>query len=205
MPRRRSLSMDPRNVARREKYAAIRAAGGSRELARQYQNRSWERIGREIAGITPTDSKFLDRSLSHLPSQERYKRVYHILRQAGFSSKEAKKLRATPPARLAFIIHARQRIKETGRRAPLWDYRPFDMIYTQDYVYKTEYIVTDEDGEEIKRKWVTVISHKELSPVDVEAIVIDDMAGDYGENFGGFVQVIAMKAGLPGGADTLGN
>src|SRR5690606_11883117 len=96
---------------------------------------SWDRIYNELAG-TPRDTPFIIRAFQNVPSRERYRQQYHLLRSAGYTSAEAKRLRTKPPEMVQFLVAVgRQR---QASRMPVWDYQPFYKGYTQPYAYKVQ-------------------------------------------------------------------
>jgi len=179
------------NRERRAKYQLLVAAGFDAQTARRARSWSWDRIYRELAGIQ--DTSFIKRAFQDIPSRERYKQNYRLLRSAGYSSKEAKKLRTKPPEQIQFLVAIGRQ-----RRTPVWNYQPFDKGYTQPYAYKVHYEETDEDTEEKSDRWITIISDQEQTPASIEKWVME-ITPQYGKRFTGIIDIIPMRAGLPGG------
>lgn len=131
-----------------------------------------------------------------MPSRERYKRNYHLLRSAGYTSAEAKKLRTKPPEQIQFLVAVgRQRQKS---HTPVWDYQPFDKGYTQPFAYKVNYEEIDEATGEKFSRWITFVSDQEQTPEAVQKWVME-ITPNYGKRFSGIIDIVAMQAGLPGG------
>lgn len=81
---------------------------------------------------------------------------------------------------------------------PVWDYQPFDKGYTQPYAYKVQFEEIDEDTGERSLRWITFISHEEQTPESVRQWVLE-IGQDYGKRVGRIIEIIPMRAGLPGG------
>lgn len=170
------------------------AAGFDRQTARRARSWSWDRIYRELGGIQ--DTSFIKRALRDIPSRERYRQQYHLLRSAGYTSAEAKRLRTKPPEMVQFLVAVgRQR---QASRMPVWDYQPFDKGYTQPFAYRVHYEEIDEDTGEKSRRWITFISHEEQTPESIEKWVME-ITPNYGKRFTGIIDIVPMRAGLPGG------
>jgi len=118
------------------------------------------------------------------------------LRSAGYSSKEAKKLRTKPPEQIQFLV-AIGRQRRTPP-APVWEYQPFDKGYTQPYAYKVHYEETDEVTGEKSSRWITLISDQEQTPASIQKWVME-ITPQYGKRFTGIIDIVPMRAGLPGG------
>src|SRR5690606_27362950 len=171
------------------------AAGLDAQNARRARSWSWDRIFLELAGIQ--DTSFIKRAFRDIPSRERYRQQYHLLRSAGYTSAEAKRLRTKPPEMVQFLVAVgRQR---QASRKPVWDYQPFDKGYTQPYAYKVHFEEIDEDTGERSRRWITFISHEEQTPESVRQWVLE-IGQDYGKRVGRIIEIIPMRAGVPGGA-----
>jgi len=170
------------------------AAGFDSQTARRARSWSWDRIYRELGGIQ--DTSFIKRAFRDIPSRERYRQQYHLLRSAGYTSAEAKRLRTKPPEYVQFLVAVgRQR---QAAPAPVWDYQPFDKGYTQPYAYKVHFEEIDEDTGERSRRWITFISHEEQTPESVRQWVLE-IGQEYGKRVGRIIEIVAMRAGLPGG------
>src|SRR5690606_27540094 len=170
------------------------AAGFDSQTARRARSWSWDRIYRELGGIQ--DTSFIKRAFRDIPSRERYRQQYHLLRSAGYTSAEAKRLRTKPPEMVQFLVAVgRQR---QASRMPVWDYQPFDKGYTQPYAYKVLFEEIDEDTGERSRRWITFISHEEQTPESIEKWVME-ITPNYGKRFTGIIDIVPMRAGLPGG------
>lgn len=83
-------------------------------------------------------------------------------------------------------------------RMPVWDYQPFDKGYTQPFAYRVHYEEIDEDTGEKSRRWITFISHEEQTPESIEKWVME-ITPNYGKRFTGIIDIVPMRAGLPGG------
>lgn len=182
------------NRERRAKYQLLVAAGFDAQTARRARSWSWERIYRELAGVQ--DTSFIKRAFKDIPRQERYKQNYRLLRAAGYTSKEAKKLQTKPPEQIQFLV-AIGRQRRTPP-APVWNYQPFDKGYTQPYAYKIHYEEIDETTGETSFRWITLISDKEETPATIEKWM-QEVIPVYGKRLGRIIEIIPMKAGLPGG------
>lgn len=180
---------------RRAKYQLLREAGFDADTARRARSWSWDRIYNELAG-TPRDASFIIRAFQNVPSRERYRQQYHLLRSAGYTSAEAKRLRTKPPEYVQFLVAVgRQR---QAAPAPVWDYQPFDRGYTQPFAYRVHYEEIDEETGERTRRWITFISDQEQTPESVQQWLLE-VVQDYGKRVGVIIEIVAMRAGLPGG------
>src|SRR5690606_21446922 len=185
------------NRRRQEKYDILIKAGFDAATARRARDWSWATINERLAGIKPEDTSFIKRSFENVSGIEAYWRKYRVLKSAGYEYKEARRLAKHPPEVIQFLATI-----EHQRRAPiapqLWFYQPFDKGYTQPFVYKVHYELIDEETGGINDKWITIISDQELTYEDVENWTLETVQG-YGETFNQIVNVVPMKAGLPGG------
>ncbi len=182
------------NRERQAKYQMLVAAGFDTQTARRARSWSWNRIFLELAGIQ--DTSFIKRAFQDVPSRERYKQQYHLLRSAGYTSAEAKRLRTKPPEIIQFLVAVgRQRKASSGL---VWNYMPFDKGYTQPFAYKVHYEEIDEETGEKSDRWITIISHEEQTPESVQQWVLE-IDQDYGKRVSRIIEIIPMRAGLPGG------
>lgn len=191
--------MSNRNQRRQAKYNAMIQAGLPADLARQARDWSWERINREIANLRPEDLEFVKRRFEDLPSRERYKRSYHLLRSAGFTSKEAKRLQTRPIEEIQFIVTTRQQRRPDQVKGG-WDYQGLDKRYRHDFAYRVHFDIRHEGTDEIERKIWTVVKDRPMTREEVEA-TIEELyfeAEAYGTEFVGIVHITPMKAGLGG-------
>jgi len=168
-------------------------AGFDTATARRARSWSWSRIYRELAGIQ--DTSFITRAFQDVPSRERYKQQYYLLRSAGYTSAEAKRLRTKPPEYIQFLVAIR---RQRTAQTPAWNYQPMDKRYTQPYAYKVHYEEIDEVTDEKSFRWITIISDKELTPAEIEKWMLEAIPF-YGKRLGRIIEIIPMKAGLPGG------
>lgn len=202
------MPLSRRNQRRQEKYNALIRAGFDAETARRGRDWSWATINERLAGVAREDTAFITRSFEHIENKlEAYWRKFRLLRSAGYSYKDARTLAKNDPEAIQFLV-------TIGHRRPLgtppqetppqetppqvWFYQPFDKGYSQPFAYKVNYELVDDETGEVKDKWITIISHKELSYEDVVSWVLEIVQG-YGERFNRIINVIAMQAGLAGG------
>ena len=75
---------------------------------------------------------------------------------------------------------------------------PFDKGYTQPFAYRVHYEEIDEETGERNRRWITFISHEEQTPESVQQWLLE-VVQDYGKSVGMNIEIVAMRAGLPGG------
>lgn len=181
------------NQQRRAKYQMLIEAGFDTATARRARSWSWERIYRELAGIQ--DTSFIKRAFQDVPSRERYRQQYYLLRSAGYTSAEAKRLRTKPPEYIQFLVAIR---RQRTAQTPTWNYQPMDKGYTQPYAYKIHYEEIDEATGETSFRWITLISDKEETPATIEKWM-QEVIPVYGKRLGRIIEIIPMKAGLPGG------
>jgi len=170
------------------------AAGFDTGTARRARSWSWNRIFLELAGIQ--DTSFIKRAFQDIPSRERYKQQYHLLRSAGYTSAEAKRLRTKPPEHVQFLVAVGRQRRTV--RTPIWNYQPFDKGYTQPFAYKVQYEETNEETGEKSYRWITIISDQEQTPASLEKWVME-ITPNYGKRFTGIIDIVPMRAGLPGG------
>ena len=189
-----AIARSNRNQERRAKYQMLVAAGFDTGTARRARSWSWDRIYRQLAGIQ--DTSFIKRAFRDIPSRERYRQQYHLLRSAGYTSAEAKRLRTKPPEMVQFLVAVGRQRKAS--HMIVWNYMPFDRGYTQPYAYKVHYEEIDEDTGEKSRRWITFISHEEQTPESVRQWVLE-IVQEYGKRVGRIIEIVAMRAGLPGG------
>lgn len=204
--KKQRLQRERRNKERREKYDFLRSLGYTAKEARKLRQRSWERLYEEH-GYDPKKVKTL-KNLEHTPPKERYKDQYHMLRQAGFSSKEANKFKSKRPEQVAFLVNAK--IKKTPKELkPVgWDYHPFDKHYLDDYAYRVTFTVIydnpeqatdiDKDLDEIpeegfrQEKTWTIVSDRPLTADEIIDIIMDRINSD-GKNYGAsYVEEISV-------------
>ena len=190
--------MSSRNRRRQEKYNILIKAGFDAETARRGRDWSWATINSRLAGIKPEDTSFVKRSFEHVENKlEAYWRKFRLLRSAGYSYKDARKLAKNDPEAIQFLVTIGHR-KHIESHPQVWFYRPFDKGYSQPFAYKVNYELIDDETGEVKDKWITLISHKELSYEEVVSWTLETVQG-YGEQFNRIVNIIAMQAGLAGG------
>src|SRR5690606_36120238 len=158
-----AIARSNRNQERRAKYQMLIAAGFDVDTARRARSWSWDRIYRELAGIQ--DTSFIKRAFQDVPSRERYKQQYYLLRSAGYTSAEAKRLRTKPPEYIQFLVAVR---RQRTAQTPAWNYQPMDKGYSQPYAYKIHYEEIDETTGETSFRWITLISDKEETPATIE-------------------------------------
>lgn len=185
---------EKRNKERREKYEFLRSLGYTAKEARKLRQRSWETLYKEH-GFDPKKVKTI-KNIEHMPPKERYKAHYHMLRQAGFSSKEANKLKTKKPEQVAFLVNAK--IKRESKPVG-WEYHPFDKHYIDDYAYRVTFTIIydnpdqatdiDKDLDEIpevgfrQEKTWTIVSDKPLTAEEIINIIMDRINSD-GKNYG---------------------
>src|SRR5690606_31535923 len=124
-------------------------------------------INERIANLKPEDTEFLKRRFESLPSKERYKRSYHLLRSAGYSSAEAKRLQTLPVEQIQFIISTRQQRRPESVKGG-WDYQGLDKRYRHDFAYRVHFDIEYEDTEERERKIWTVVNNRPMTREEVE-------------------------------------
>lgn len=128
-----------------------------------------------------------------------------MLRRAGFPSKEANRLKTRPPEVIQFLVSVGYQPEQeatpppTSTPIPEWTYEPFDKGYSQPFAYVVHYEAENEDTNEIFSDWVTFISDKEETYETLLKYTIAKVQ-TYGLLFIRITEIVAMKAGLPGGA-----
>lgn len=170
------------------------SAGFDSQTARRARSWSWDRIFKELGGIQ--DTSFIRRAFQDVPRNERYKQNYRLLRSAGYTSAEARRLRSKPPEQIQFLVAVG--IQRRQARTDVWDYKPFDQGYTQPYAYKVYYEEIDEETGEKYLRWVTFISDQEQTPESIRQWLLE-IVQEYGKRIGRILEIVAMRAGLPGG------
>lgn len=201
MPNKRSKR---RNA--REKYQYARQVLGLPRSspdgldANHVRNWSWDRILATFTERQPEERRqsveFLNRRLKTPTKRSQYWQKYHLLKNAGYDYKTARSLAKNSTEFVQAAIERSQYVKEY-----VWEYQPFDRSYTQDYVYKIEYQEIDENTGEIETRWITILSHRELTRDEVETWVFNRAARKYKNQPLGTIDtwnLLPMRVGITG-------
>jgi len=191
-----------KNTERRQRYAIARAAGLSREEANRVKS-SWGALRRRL-GMPEVPTDLLRRRMEGLPAQERYKITYKMLRKAGYSREEARRLRALPPEMIPLASYGKQLAKDK------LDHGPMDRAYrpTAEYAYYVWFRLLNEASGEVEEKVWTILTKEPMSLSDLEYTVANIYfeSETYGTQYlgisrnpDGTPKIRAMKRGLPGG------
>lgn len=204
--RKQRIQKERRNRERKEKYNFLVSLGYTPEQARKLRSRSWDRLYAESV-FDPKKVKTI-KNIENMPPQERYKDHYHMLRQAGFSSKQANKFKSKKPEQVAFLVTAKIKRTPEELKPVGWDYQPFDKHYIDDYAYRVTFTVVydkpeqaseiDKDLDEIpevgfrQEKTWTIVSDRPLTADEIIDITMDRI-NSKGKNYGAsYVEEISV-------------